>query len=183
MKKRKTWVVAADPAPTPDVCAVDEDARWIEICKISDEIAHGDTSPSKVESALCGAVWRAKEARAQIAGLEAELAAQKESAAVHTPMTGSATPPVDAPSADPAPTPEIASWLPETDAFHNQWYSYGYPQEAMDFASTLEYQRDEARAQVASLTAEVAALKAELAADRIKASDYLDEIERRRGHE
>ena len=40
---------------------VDEDARWQAICRMSDEIARKDEAPTPLESALCGAVWRAKQ--------------------------------------------------------------------------------------------------------------------------
>jgi hypothetical protein len=44
----------------PQTFTTDEDARWKEICAISDAIVQRDTPASALESALCGAVWRAK---------------------------------------------------------------------------------------------------------------------------
>lgn len=41
---------------------VDQDARWQEIQRMSDAIALRGEPPSELESALCGAVWRAREA-------------------------------------------------------------------------------------------------------------------------
>ena len=39
---------------------VDQDARWLEIKAMSDSIAYRDDPPTSLESALCGAVWRAR---------------------------------------------------------------------------------------------------------------------------
>ena len=40
---------------------IDQDARWLEIQRLSDAVARKDDAPGELESALCGAVWRARE--------------------------------------------------------------------------------------------------------------------------
>ena len=50
---------------------VDTNARWREIQEISYEIAYSDRVPSRVESALCGAVLRAREAMQEVERLSA----------------------------------------------------------------------------------------------------------------
>lgn len=71
----------AHPPAAPEGLEVDEDAVWHGILSISDEIAKSDRSPNALESALCGAVYRVKQAAAllqsrdaTIEGLRAELA-------------------------------------------------------------------------------------------------------------
>ena len=49
---------------------VDTDARWKEIQELSHEIAYSDRVPSRIESALCGAVVRAREAMQEVARLK-----------------------------------------------------------------------------------------------------------------
>ncbi len=57
---------------------VDVDARWLEIQSISNRIAAADTNPTELESALCGAVYRAREFQRQLTALSAELEAARE---------------------------------------------------------------------------------------------------------
>lgn len=45
---------------TPVAFSVDEEARWREIQRLSDAIVQKDEPPTELESALCGAVWRAR---------------------------------------------------------------------------------------------------------------------------
>ena len=44
-----------------EAMTVNRDARWDEIQRISDAIARRDATPTELEAALCGAVWRARE--------------------------------------------------------------------------------------------------------------------------
>lgn len=55
------------------VLTVDEGARWREIEKLSSNIAYSDPMPSPTESALCGAVTRAKDALEALQVAHAEL--------------------------------------------------------------------------------------------------------------
>jgi hypothetical protein len=57
----------------PVVLTVDEEKRWEEIQAISHEIAYSDRIPTKVDSALCGAVLRARELADELSACRAEL--------------------------------------------------------------------------------------------------------------
>lgn len=46
---------------TSNAATVDNDARWEEIQRIARRVAEQDSAPTEVESALCGAVTRARE--------------------------------------------------------------------------------------------------------------------------
>lgn len=64
--------------PRTDAMTVDRLARWAAILEMSKAIAYRDTPPSEVESALCGAVLRAREFADHIVKLERELATARE---------------------------------------------------------------------------------------------------------
>lgn len=56
-----------------DILQVDEDQRWLEIQNLSAEIAYRDDPPSVIESALCGAVYRARAWHRELTRLRAEV--------------------------------------------------------------------------------------------------------------
>jgi hypothetical protein len=71
-----------------EASTVDTDARWKEIQELSHEIAYSERVPSRIESALCGAVVRAREAMqevAQLKALQSASAPQSETPAGGTP--------------------------------------------------------------------------------------------------
>lgn len=69
------------PMQQHEAMAVDEDMRWAEIQRISHDIAHADRAPTDVESALCGAVVRAKEFKQRAEAAEQRAAGMEANAA------------------------------------------------------------------------------------------------------
>jgi len=65
-------------AATGTPVTVDRAKRWERILEISKEIAYRDEPPNEVESALCGAVVRAREFAERIVTLERELNETKD---------------------------------------------------------------------------------------------------------